>query len=788
MKLKNIIHFGLLAILCASCSSDDDKKESSSRDVSFISQAKDFNAKNAQAGNQWTKGDTFGAFMLENGTFTAVGANSSNVIYTASASGTSVEFTSGSPLQMPEDNTKVDFMCYYPYRQNIIGHKCPVNLANQSEGTLAHDLMFSDPCTNYSKNSKLEVPITFRHQLAKLIFVFKKHDTQELVAPEKVIIKGMNTVATFDMESASLKEQSVQADMTPYKVGQNQFEAIVLPTIIEPSYEVEYIVDGATYSFILKDYNNVISNIEKGGKYTYTVSHINAEPPIVEVKVDFDGSLTPWNEGINGTGNAEFQINYKTLPLNKATNVQNDTYLKLTFEGAAPTIGNTGKIRIFRAEDNKLVDEIDIAEKQERLVRNAALTTKMDIIPGVDGRNRVINYIPIKIEGNTVIIKLHSNKLDFNTKYFVNIGSQVIKHADFYGIKNDSWSFTTKAAPAVPTDAAHTVTVGGDNSTADFRTIQAAMFFLSKNIGKDDQKTVYIQNGTYEELLFLRNVNNMTLKGESRDGVKILFDNHDDWNSGVGGSASIDINSPIGTVVTYEGGRALFLLESVDKMRFESLTIQNTHVKVGKGDQAEVIYANNDNKAFAFINCNVLSCQDTLNLKGFCWFYNSLVAGDVDFIWGSPSAALFEKCEIRSVDNGYVLQARVGQNNKGFVFLDCNLTTTGKATQMFLSRTANNGSFDNIAFINCKMDDIYPTFGWGLSGGANGSLSNPAIATLMNGYKTYNCTSLDGKVITIKSYLAAQAYTMTEAEYLDGYSKRSDILSTYKGNVSWFSE
>ncbi len=59
-------------------------------------------------------------------------------------------------------------------------------------------------------------------------------------------------------------------------------------------------------------------------------------------------------------------------------------------------------------------------------------------------------------------------------------------------------------------------------------------------------------------------------------------------------------------------------------------------------------------------------------------FYRTLVAGNVDFIWGGSRAALFEESEIRSVGDttsassgGYILQARVpNATDKGYVFLN----------------------------------------------------------------------------------------------------------------------
>lgn len=786
MKFVNIILFGMLPLLAASCS-DDDKPAETPDPISFISEANPYTRLN-QEGDLWLAGSKLGVYMMETGTFTPL-ENSANVLYTAEADGASAKFTSTSAFYFPEDGSKVDFIGYYPYSAEVNNLIYPINLANQSAGSAAHDLMRATSRTGFSLISTREVPMSFSHQLSKVIFQFK--DTEgEAVSPEQLLIKGMNTTAGYDLTNATLQNEATPIDITPYKTSGGAFEAVVLPFDITATHTIEYTIDGEPYTWSLADTESKLSIAKANSKYTFTITHEKGVEPVGTVDVD-GSSVSPWQDGESGNSDAsaELVINYDVFPANGTANAYKDTYLKLMFKGMAPTIGKTGKIRVFKADDNTLVDEIDMADTHVKFSNGGRLHTKMDILgAGIGNRYRVVNYQPMTIEGQTVTIKLHYNKLEYNTRYYVLIDSRAIRHNDFFGIKDATqWTFTTKEAPPVPTDTGHTVTVGGDGANTDFRTIQAAMDFLAVNIAKDEQKTVLIQNGVYEELLFLRDVNNVTIKGESRDGVIIRYDNYDDLNGGTGGSAIIDPKAEMGTTVANAGGRCIFLVEGVDKLRFESLTIENVHVKTGSGDQAETIYANNDNKAIMFVNCNLLSCQDTLNLKGFCWFYNSLIAGDVDFIWGSPAAALFENCEIRSVNDGYILQARVAQNNKGFVFLNCELTTTGKANSMYLSRTAGGSNyFDNITFVKCKMADIYGTYGWGRAGGASGTEPNPSVADLQNGYKVYGCTNLEGGNIIINN--SQYAYTLTEDEYQTHYSSKEVILSAYTGGVNWFAE
>ena len=74
---------------------------------------------------------------------------------------------------------------------------------------------------------------------------------------------------------------------------------------------------------------------------------------------------------------------------------------------------------------------------------------------------------------------------------------------------------------------------------------------------QDVPATIEVRNGTYRELLFARGKNNLTVRGESRDGVIVTYENFDGRNPGTGGSATAPQAVPA-------GGRSIFLIESTD--------------------------------------------------------------------------------------------------------------------------------------------------------------------------------------------------------------------------------
>ncbi len=125
---------------------------------------------------------------------------------------------------------------------------------------------------------------------------------------------------------------------------------------------------------------------------------------------------------------------------------------------------------------------------------------------------------------------------------------------------------------------------------------------------------------------------------------------------------------------------------------------------------------------------NFYSQQDTLQLKGYNWFYQSLITGNVDFIWGSVMASLFEDCEIRSVADpsssqaGFILQSRATAGDKGFVFLNSALTAGPGAVQAYLARSGGTTAttyIDHIAFVNTKMGAHILPEGWCVGNGTS---------------------------------------------------------------------
>jgi len=514
------------------------------------------------------------------------------------------------------------------------------------------------------------------------------------------------------------------------------------------------------------------------------------------------------------------------LPDTGETAAYSDTRLHITFD-AAPVLRSTGKIRVFKM-DGTLVDTIDVSDAVSKAGGEAqtlypATNTEIDKL----GNNvpslslwRFVYYKPVVISGNTASIKLHDGVLQPNAAYYVNIDNGVftgnVGGASFTGVSGtNAWTFRTKGAPASTT----TVTVD-DDGPADFRSVQGALNWMMQNgcttcADASAAKTITVKTGNYRELLYLRNVNNLTIRGESRTGVKVFYDNSDSFNPGTGGGTAaagttlLSAGPNVGTRRYLRGGRNVLLVESVDQLKLTNFTLWNAHPKKsGWNNQAETMYFNSSSlngSRLSATSMNFMSAQDTLLLKGWSWFYNSYISGDVDFIWGTPYAAMFEQSELHTIadgtnanSGGYIFQARAAYGYPGFVVLNSKLTadTTIPAGSTWLARSGGlapptycttktttgglgnaNLGCDNIAYINTKMGTHIRTAGWQAS-----PTPTPATPTATAGWRERGSMDLSGNTLNVSGRNLAVSATNID---LSGLDSRSEAFQSWNNGAGW---
>jgi pectin methylesterase-like acyl-CoA thioesterase len=501
------------------------------------------------------------------------------------------------------------------------------------------------------------------------------------------------------------------------------------------------------------------------------------------------------------------------LPAKGDSGVYTDTRLQLTFD-APPVLGTSGLIRIYKQSDDTLVDTIDLSTRHPVAALSQSPVSidaiGKNVAPLSGTRMRHVFYFPVRIAGNTATIVPHTGVLLNDTAYYVTVDSNAfagtIEGSPFAGIgKSSGWSFTTKSAPT-----GVTVTVD-DDGAADFRTVQGALNYMM-SIGSISgcrpacpsagvAKTINIRNGAYDELLLIRNVNKLTLLGESRDGVVVQYDNSDGLNPGSGGT-----NAAPNTAPSLGGGRSVLLIEGSDEIVMENFTLKNAHVKTaGVGGQAEAFYFNSSSTAGSRLTgkyMNFYGTQDTIQTKGWAWFYKSTITGDVDFIWGGAFAGLFEECEIRTMadtmnaaSGGYIVHARTAYGYPGFVFLNSRLTAQAgvPAGSTALARSPGAGTnlcsatgqtCDNVAYINTRMGPHIKPAGWCAAGCGSNPNPNPAVPTDDTGWREFASTDAAGAPLDV-SRRDSHSAQMSPGGYASKYSSRAQVFSQWNNGVGW---
>ncbi len=366
------------------------------------------------------------------------------------------------------------------------------------------------------------------------------------------------------------------------------------------------------------------------------------------------------------------------FPRGESTGVCRDASLRLTFASSV-TLGTSGQIRIYaQSAPTTVVDSINMATG--------------NITDTIGGKS--YNLVrPVFVDaGNQVVANFHRGRLAANTAYFVTVDAGVFNASGFSGITSQTgWRFTTGAAPTAGT----TMNVAA-TGTGSLCSVQGAVDAIPAN--NTTATTVNIAAGNYHEIVYVNAKQNITFKGADRNGTVIQYPNNDMLNAGT-------------------SGRPMFFLNNASGTTIDTLTIYNTTPQ--GGSQAEAIRASG--QRITVRNSNLKSLQDTILSGGTLYVVDSLVEGNVDYIWGD-GAAYFNRCEIKTVGRaGYGVQARNGAGY-GYVFVDSRLTADSGITNHVLARIDVSAyPQSHVAYINCTMGTHVSAAGWTITGGGSTS-------------------------------------------------------------------
>ncbi|HEY3500352.1 MAG TPA: pectinesterase family protein [Polyangiaceae bacterium] len=370
------------------------------------------------------------------------------------------------------------------------------------------------------------------------------------------------------------------------------------------------------------------------------------------------------------------------FPLPGARELCPDPPLRLTFDGT-PSLGNSGSLRVYdAASPGTPVASVDFSA-----------TGSSDTLGGLS----FTLERPVALDGNTVVVSLKSGALDYGKRYFVTIDAGAIRGpggSAFSVTEPDAWTFETR--PSAPSSTAE-LAVALDGS-GDFCSLQGALDALPNNSSAATR--IEIGPGTYRGVVYFTGKHNVTVHGADRHGVVLNGVNNNTMNPST-------------------RGRALIGADNADGLVIENLTIHNLTPQ--GGSQAEALRLQDCDQC-VIRDADILSLQDTLLWSGRLYAENCLIAGNVDFVWGTGTA-YFDRCEIRTVGrSGYIVQSRNGAGAYGYVFVDSRITSDAGITGSVLARI-DVAEYPNshVAYIDCTLGSHISSGGWTITGGTPSS-------------------------------------------------------------------
>ena len=382
--------------------------------------------------------------------------------------------------------------------------------------------------------------------------------------------------------------------------------------------------------------------------------------------------------GQQGTGGSAPAVPDPYFPESGSVDQCPDASLRIRFDGP-PRLGSQGKVRIFdAAAPGTPVHTLDLAALE---------------VSDTIGGTRLQLPRPAHVHQNEVVFVLPAAGLAYGKTYFVAVDAGVVSGPDGEAVIIDDpqkWRFSTASAPPVDTSQLRVALDGIGQFCGLQRAIETAA----------PGATISIGPGAYFGVTSFQGKDGLRLRGDARETTLLLGVNNNNLNPST-------------------RGRALFFAEDVSGLILENLTIHNQTPQ--GGSQAE---------ALALLSCDqctvrnstVRSLQDTLLWSGRLYAVDSLIEGNVDYIWGTGTA-FFHRVEVRTVGRkGYNVQARNSGANYGYVFVDSKLSAEPGITGDVLARI-DVSAYPNshVAYIDCELGPHIAPEGWLITGGSDTS-------------------------------------------------------------------
>ena len=288
MRKKNVLWSVVLLLVLGACDRETQQAVSNEKQtqVRFTSVVEGVYTR--AAGASWTSGDAIGVYMKKNGELLSnssiVGGGNNVEYFTENGDGNFLP--ASNYLSFPEDESKVDFIAYYPYDETINNFTYSVDVTNQADPE-SIDLLYADKLEGISQRSNA-LNLSFKHQLSRLILNIKSVNNTSLVGLN-VSVSGVKTNAVFNFANGTLDIKADSKGIVPMHMVRGEglvAEAILLPEGNLTDVKLVFEQGGKKHEQILSG-----AKLEKGSVYTYTVNFKNEG-----AQVEPEAKYTKWRE------------------------------------------------------------------------------------------------------------------------------------------------------------------------------------------------------------------------------------------------------------------------------------------------------------------------------------------------------------------------------------------------------------------------------------------------------------------------------------------------------------
>ena len=282
--MKRFIYSSILLVLILSSCRNTESSQfipEGRSEVCFTSQVS-YLPQSRAIDNYWEVNDKIGVYMKQAGlqlSASSVIDESSNIEYITTL-GNGNFLASQQPIYFPEDDSKVDFIAYYPHTNLANPFIYPVDLSDQSD-LPAIDLLYSDNVKDAERQSEA-INLAFTHQLSRL--TIRINATSGELYPLTLKLDKIPVKADFHLADGSFTYSSDQEEIvylnTTHNGSNAVSEALLLPS--EEPKDITLLVEynGKTYFKVL-----TFTSLKSGKNYTFTLS---LDGQIIDDEADYE--------------------------------------------------------------------------------------------------------------------------------------------------------------------------------------------------------------------------------------------------------------------------------------------------------------------------------------------------------------------------------------------------------------------------------------------------------------------------------------------------------------------